>query len=58
VESLSSDIEEFLSENLGSSFLDSSGSLDTVNLLELPGLRQVLPTNIQCSFVRDTYRAV
>jgi hypothetical protein len=32
-------VEEFLSENLGSSFLHSSAACDTVALLDLPGLR-------------------
>jgi hypothetical protein len=41
VEDLSCEVEEFLSENLGSSFLHSSAAFDTVTLLDLPGLRYV-----------------
>jgi hypothetical protein len=39
VDDLSCVVEEFLSENLGSSFLHSSTAFDTVALLDLPGLR-------------------
>jgi histidine ammonia-lyase len=44
VDSLSSDIEEFLSEESSSSFLTASLSIDTVALFDLPGLRLDLLT--------------